>query len=95
MLWKLSLEILNFKKKYVGTTCINIYKGIFPEEPIKLLIFQDGSNTYNQSNKRIYVHAISLYLTYQDTISRNFDTEIATLSRLIANVIPVLCKRGG
>ena len=93
MLWKLSLENLNFKKKYVGTTFINIYKGIFPEEPIKLLIFQDGSN--NQSNKRIYVHAISLYLTYQDTISRNFDTEIATLSRLIANVIPVLCKRGG
>ena len=93
MLWKLSLEILNFKKKYVGTTCINIYKGIFPEEPIKLLIFQDGSN--KQTNKRIYVNAISLNLTYQDTISRNFDTEIATLSRLIANVIPVLCKRGG
>lgn len=72
---------------------VYIYIDIFPEEPIKLLIFQDGSN--NQSNKRIYVHAISLYLTYQDTISRNFDTEIATLSRLIANVIPVLCKRGG
>lgn len=72
---------------------VYIYIDIFPEEPIKLLIIQDGSN--NQSNKRIYVHAISLYLTYQDTISGNFNTEIATLSRLFANVIPVLCKRGG